>query len=118
MRWPCKYNNILIKKGVWGGGLCPLETIDILETQFKWKPLQIIFFLLNFGAEPDLFFTIFFRQGNIFFKSPFETFFFFFLHIQSQDFMPEPQVKDVWVSSCDYGTYRMGDQRRLRCSHT
>ena len=70
MRWPCKYNNILINKGVCvagggGGGLCPLETIDILETQFKWKPLQIIF-LLNFGAEPDHFFTIFLGKAILF----------------------------------------------------
>ena len=44
----------------------PPEVRDILETQFKWKHMQIFFFCTKFWAEPDYFFTNFLGK-NIFF---------------------------------------------------
>ena len=58
-------------------------------------------FLLNFGDRARLCSLLIF-EARIFFKSPFESFFFFFMHIQSQEIKdknsphqpPEDQMVD------------------------
>ena len=72
------YKNISINKQGLG---------DILETQFKWKHMPIIF-LQNFGAEPDYFFFTNF-SGKIIFQVPFGANLFFSCLSKARIFFPK-----------------------------
>ena len=74
-------------------GLCLPEASDILETQFKWKHMRIIFYKILEQSRILFFFFFFTNFLGLFFKYPFETF--FFLHIQSQDFY-SPGIYAEW----------------------